>query len=310
MKRHSTRGSVCALAVAVAAIGAAPLATHASQIFYEGFDYPTGLLNPAGTTSDNFNSTVAAPAGPDEWNYATTAAGGTGISVVSGNLTSPVGASTGNKASINNPATAGIERLNFNAVSSGSVFYSLVFQATTVAGINNTTTGAYFAGLSSFGEGGGDLPGPPATGNIGTRLAIRGDANNSANFQVGLSNTVAQAAANYASDSFAINTPIFVIAEYRFDAGGNDTGRLWLNPNPATFDPNVTTPSVTVSQVDIGGPIGSFFLRQTGGLPNTVEVDEIRVGTAYTDVIPEPSAVAAIGVVGASMLVRRRRRQD
>jgi hypothetical protein len=298
---------MCALAIALAAIGATPLVSHASQIFYEGFDYPTGLLNPAGTGSDNFNSTVATPAGPDEWNNATTI-GATAISVVSGNLTSPVGASTGNKASINNPATAGIERLNFNAVSSGSVFYSLVLQATTVTGINNTTTGAYFAGLSSFGEGGGDLPAPPANGNIGVRLAIRGDAGNSANFQVGLSNTVAQAVGNYASDSFAINTPIFVIAEYRFDAGGNDTGRLWLNPNPATFDPNVTAASVTVSQADIGGPIGSFFLRQTGGLPNTVEVDEIRVGTAYTDVVPEPTAVAAFGVLGASMLVRRQRR--
>ena len=109
-------------AATVGVIGLGQTAARAELVFYDGFNYA------AGADLHNNNNTTVPPAG-DVWTRAGTVAA-TSIDVTAGSLTSDVGTAIGNKATLVAPATASTERLNFAAINSGSVWYSLTLNAT------------------------------------------------------------------------------------------------------------------------------------------------------------------------------------
>jgi hypothetical protein len=57
--------------------------------------------------------------------------------------------------------------------------------------------------------------------------------------------------------------------------------------------------------------IQSFFLRNNSVAPDVIEVDEVRIGTAWEDVtsstVPEPCALGIIGIAATGLLRRRKR---
>jgi hypothetical protein len=297
---HQTRGAFLALAAAAAVICVTSSA-RADLVFYEGFDYLPGDLH------GNNNTSVE----PDDvWTRAGTVAAAN-IDVSAGTLTSPAGASTGGKVTITNPATASTERLNFPAINSGTVWYSLTFNATLGSPTAvNTGAGAYFVGFSSLDDNGDvDSGAAPAVTNIAGRLALRVDPTNASFLNVALTNTSAQTAGSYAAAQIPQGTDVFAIVSYEIVAGAgtNDVAKLWLNPNVATFNPSDTPTLSVTGQADLVD-VKSFFLRQTGGLPETLLVDEVRVGTTFADVVPEPGSSIITGLATGALLVRRRRR--
>ena len=94
-----------------------------------------------------------------------------------------------------------------------------------------------------------------------------------------------------------------------YAAGTDDVARIWINPDLSTFD-GISSPSATFTGNDIANTgLGSFFFRRTGGLPDEVEMDELRVGTTYQDVVPEPASLSAVGLIAGHFLLRRGRRR-
>jgi MYXO-CTERM domain-containing protein len=95
-----------------------------------------------------------------------------------------------------------------------------------------------------------------------------------------------------------------LVYKIEFGAGtttGNERVSLFVNPalgtEPAT---------ASASALDVGSFIFDRIRIQAGN-GDSGSVDEIRFGTTYADVVPEPSAalMAALGVF--SLVLRRRR---
>ena len=105
-----------------------------------------------------------------------------------------------------------------------------------------------------------------------------------------------------------VGETLFVVASVEIVAGAfNDVSRLWINPSddatPATLTDG--TFAIGESGTDIG--LASIILRQSPA--PFLTLDEIRVGTEWADVapVPEPTALAALGLGAAVLLARRRR---
>jgi hypothetical protein len=168
------------------------------------------------------------------------------------------------------------------------VYYSLMVKVTDLAGAS--TSGVFVAGFSNSAA--------TATSSIsqaGTRLQIRANPTDPGKFNLGIRND------NFGADR---NSPIvwdttdfapgpdsgvvFVVAAYAFNSATNtdDVASLWINPDPATFGaPGPPPPTVTSTGADISQlQMQSFFLRQNDGAPQTMIVDELRIGTTWGDV--------------------------
>jgi hypothetical protein len=135
----------------------------------------------------------------------------------------------------------------------------------------------------------------------------------------------------------------FMVLKYTFvgsnGAGGataDDTVSLWVNPAPVTLgdavngetnastdpdNPNVLIPGsgsyYSAVNADVTGlldvsVIKSFSLLShisTANASIPVIFDELRIGTTWADVTPEPASTAALGLMASALLVRRRKRQ-
>jgi hypothetical protein len=91
-----------------------------------------------------------------------------------------------------------------------------------------------------------------------------------------------------------------------------DRSSLWVNP--------VDESSLSVTATDAfsfaaGGQINAFALRQgvSGSSPNqgafgTLTLDDLRVGTSWASVVPEPSSAGILLVGGLLGVLARRKR--
>ena len=101
--------------------------------------------------------------------------------------------------------------------------------------------------------------------------------------------------------------PIFVVAKlFKSGAGNYDRMQVVVNPTsttePGTWDGDITL-DLSVSSLDrFGIRYGNNAAGENGGW-----IDEIRIGTTYAAVVPEPATLALIGVGGIAVLLRRRR---
>ena len=247
-------------ALALASFASLPLVSQAA-ITYEPFDYTAGVT---------LESTT-------EWVPLNT---GTAPTVASGNLSYPgMDPSSGNMASF--PGGNFQEALGtLNSYTTGTVYYSFVFQLSSLP-----TTATYSFALST------------ANTNYGAPLFLQASG---AGFQIGLSNRSSGSTVTYDTTVFGLNTSIFVVGSYTFNAGtGDDISRVWINPSYSTFLAD-NAPAATLTSTggtDLGA-INQFLVRGAAGSPAGVFDDAAT--TAVRKWIYEPRRENGIAVSSQS----------
>ena len=235
--------------------------------YYEGFDY-----------------TVANALGAEQmW---TNANSGDDILVASGNLSYTGLTSNGNSISFDG---AGIDCFSpITPTSAGTVYYSFLLNVPTMAGATDAN-GGYFAG---FGE---------TSTNLGATLWTKRI--DDASFNLGIEVRTANAA-NTTFDATAYQTgqTYFVVVGYAFNAatGSDDVVSLWVNPVVGSPEPAATITD-THAATDLGN-ISYFFLRQDSATETpSILIDELRIGSAWADVVPATAGLTDNNINGLTM---------
>jgi hypothetical protein len=252
------------------------------HLLNETFSYPDGAL-----------TNVA----PLNWFYHSGSGGSANtLNVVAGRAFINQGDLVGGRDDYNSPLSSTFNPTTDNT----SVLYSSFTVNFSALPVNAGTSvnGSYFAHFKSsapnefYGRIGASLVGA-APGNF--RIAIANEA--------GFSST----SPTYYPMDLSLNTTYRIVSRLSL---ATDTATLWINP-VLESDLSVTaTDAITYA----AGSINSYALRQgtSGNSPNTgangaLYIDDLVVGTAFVDVVPEPSALALAGV-GALILAGYRRR--
>jgi hypothetical protein len=295
---------VFAAAVASLSLGTA----SAAPLVYEPFDYPAdGTTIEGKTTADpaTWVGAYAAPA-PSE----ITMAGAAGSLAVP----SPLQAAAGNSAEIDGsgngagkalrlpfPGGAGIAQ-----DAGGTLYYSLALRVDELTGSTNVV-GGFFLGLNNSAVATTTNPTAAAA-----RLQGRIDPTDGTKYNLGVFRNVnAAAAAPSWSGPLNVGDTLFLVGSYESVAGTqNDVARLWINPDPSTF--NGTEPAATLvdNSTGTGTDIGVFSMILRQGPAPHMTIDELRVGTSWADVtpVPEPGTLTLLGTGLAAAAGCRRRR--
>ncbi len=263
---------------------------QATLFFEEGFNYATGGLATVG----------GFPFGP--WT-----GGNANITVASGNLTYPSladAAAPGNQLSIISGVAAGSTAANFSAspITGGTVYYSFLAQATALP-----TSNQYLTSLLPTGATGPNGGTDPLAVYVGQQVA-------GSQFKIGIRHQGIGTGATYASTSaLTLNTINLFVVSYTFNPStGDDSVSLFINPTPGGPQPAA---DVSVS----GGGTDAANLQEVGfkaqsssGAGNWI-FDTLRIGDTWADVIPaaipEPSALALIGLGVVGLISSRRARR-
>lgn len=256
------------VAALIAALTSSAFATH---LAYEGFDYPSGNL------TGNLNTDTATT-----W----TSFSGSGNSPAqvlngSGSLSVPgfTGAQGGYVSLAHQATSAEDTRVSFTAVLMGSnpasIFYSGLVKVKTSASpfdyclaLNITT----------------DL-----TSHRGRLCTKSSDTNPLTHFNIGLEAGASGDPEGFATTEFPYNTTVFCIVEYVNIPAALDQVNLWLSTDLSTAPPVQGTPALTVTQGATGTEkpyLDGIFIRQGTASSQTIDVDELRVGTTWSDVMP------------------------
>jgi hypothetical protein len=273
MKRHI---QLLAIAVTLSLFQSA----QATLFFTEGFNYPQG------------NLTLNGP-----WT------GGSTIQVGSANLTYSGLADAPNPGNdlLVPSGTASSVTANFTGtpITSGSVYYSFLAEATALP-----TANSYLTDLLTSGTPNGS--GDPLSVYVGQQTA-------GSQFKIGIRHNGEGSGATYTSGSWAVlNQVNLFVVEYTFVPGSaNDTVSLFVNPTPGGTQP---TPDVTLSAAgtDAASLQEIGFKANSGTSAGTWLFDTLRVGDTWADVtpeVPEPSAVALLGFGVLSLAGWRRARR-
>jgi hypothetical protein len=252
---------------------------QATLFYTEGFNYTPGNLS-----------------GNDSW------LGGSGqLQVGSANLTYSGladAANPGNDLLVNQGA-AGSMTVNFNgsAITSGSIYYSFLAEATTLPTANSYLTDLLPTGGTPNGSG------DPLAVYVGQQVA-------GSQFKIGVRHSGEGSGATYTSGSWAVlNQVNFFVVEYTFVGPSADTVSLFVNPTPGGSQP---TADVTLSAAgtDAANLQAIGFKANSGTSAGNWTFDTLRVGDTWADVtpavIPEPSAVALLGFGLLGLAVWRR----
>ena len=288
--------------------------SEASLLFYDSFNYSGGSLGTVGTPTWVKNGTSADPA--------VQSVGGLtfpGLQVSSDTLSLQYDGS-----GVGSPAATDGTTLSGQPYTSGSLYYSLLLKVTVVqtTGGNgfatgaNLTSGSFMAGLQTIASSTA-----PAVGSTAAPLLIRsGDGTQfSSTFQLGTSKTATSADRQfYTGQSFSTGAngdTVFLVLKYTFDSVNGDSASLFVNPTPGNPEPFAQLTVTTGTALTLNSGIQSFFVRNNSVEPDTLLIDELRIGTTWGDVtppiVPEPSAAflgscAALALLVSRRLVRRK----
>jgi hypothetical protein len=282
MKPLVSRSRVIAPFV-LALVLASPASLRAALIVYEGFNY--GL-------ADN------APIGTDfAWQQAAANSAGTAWQYGAASLTVPfdaLPAATGGSLQIAGGGQTGFDTPGWGTLTVGTTYwYSFTLNT---YGTTAGTPGSYTSS-------------PRGTFNIFSNTT---NANNPQNgFGINIANGGALNAGASTGGTAATGTIISsggvysILGRLFVDGAGSATNTLWVNPADVSSEMALGTGASVTGSIATNATEAAFGGRSFGGSTG-YRVDEIRVGTAFFDVVPEPSS-AALGLLGALGLLRRRR---
>jgi hypothetical protein len=131
----------------------------------------------------------------------------------------------------------------------------------------------------------------PANGTTAAPLLIRsGDGTQfSATYQLGTSKTPNSSDRQfYTGQSFGVGDTVFVVLKYTFDSTNGDSASLFVDPTPGSAEPSPQLTVSTGTNLTLGTPAGikSFFVRNNSVEPDTLLIDELRIGDTWQDVTP------------------------
>lgn len=109
---------------------------------------------------------------------------------------------------------------------------------------------------------------------------------NSTNFQIGINARTTAANTVWYTTDLSLNLTYLVVVKYEFVTGtGNDVASLFINPSITGAEPSPTVTHTNTGGTDLTS-IGRVALRQSlssGNGMGTIEIDEIRVATSWSD---------------------------
>ncbi len=190
----------------------------------------------------------------------------------------------GNELVIQN-GTSGSQVATFATQTGDQVYYSFVFELTATDGAND-----YFVGLN-----------PGTQGPNGSKDAMSVYSYTSGALEIRANADSATAGTSPAYTT--IGQTYFVVAE--LDMAAN-VANLWVNPDASLQAAPAVTAALSNTTFTSVDDIGFKSQATTGSFL----VSDLRVGTTWTDVVPEPSAfvLCGLGMLGGLALVRRMRR--
>lgn len=246
---------------------------QAAATVYESFDYSVG--------------SVVGQNGGIGWSGAWTAFGSPNATVQAGSLAYGDLPTDGNKAYVTTTSgTSGVSRsleTAFSDATTQTLYLSFAF---------NWDEGTRFFGLHLV--------------NGSTSVVEFNKFSGQANFGI-------QQNTGGGVTAISTDTTYFVVARIDFNASGNDTVRLYVNP--ASLDAEPLTASSTYSTASISFNAIRLSTGFTSGSVTTAATafDEIRIGTSYSDVvsaIPEPATASMlVGIAALAAVTAGRRRR-
>jgi hypothetical protein len=312
------------VAVSLVALLGAGNSAKAQVISYDGFNYPAGTGNAGDTGGDSTgwggpwaSSTAGSQIQTNTASgltYGDLTTDGGALQVGAPQPGAPIGTATAAVAQRLLPDTLGdLAAANGGSLWLSFLIYNPAYPTNTAASIYNRQSNlGFFSGATS------------------------GGANGSEKSDLGLDNTSATVAPNFATwgGTISASTPNmstvsafsgsvqFVLIEMFVDqTTAVDTYYAWFNLNPSTFSINADAPSIsTANLTNSGADLTSVnALRfQAGGFNANgtnafYTVDEIDLGDSFASVTPTPEpatmTLAAIGGTAALLALRRRRKQ-
>ncbi len=233
---------------------------------------------------DSFNYTVGSSLGAlQTWTNVNT---GDNITTTTGSLTYTGLTTAGNSVSF---AADGIDCFSpITSTTSGTVYYSFLMKIGSMTGVTDAN-GGYFAGI---GEN---------SSNLGATLWTKRV--DDTNFNLGIEVRTANAAnTTYSTTSYQTGQTYFVVVGYTFNTANaaDDVVSLWVNPTV-----NAAMPTATLTDSHTGTDLlnaSTFFLRQDSATETpTVQVDELRIGTSWADVVPQTAGLNDNNINGLTM---------
>lgn len=236
--------------------------------FYDTFDYTVGNSLGLEQKWTNVNS-------------------GDDILVSTGNLTYSGLNTTGNSVTFDG---TGIDTFSpITSTDSGTLYYSFLLNVSDMTAATNTS-GGYLAG---FGE---------STTALGATLwTTKVD---DTNYNLGVEvRTAAGTTTTYTTTPYTTGSTVFVVVKYTFNTvdGADDTVSLYVNPVVNSPEPGAATVTDTHTGTDLPS-IGYFFLRQDSVTETPpVQIDELRIGTTWSDVVPQSAGLENNAINGLAM---------
>ncbi len=233
---------------------------------------------------EEFNYTVGNSLGSEQkW---TNVNSGDNIVTATGNLSYTGLTTAGNSISF---AADGIDCFSpITSTNSGTVYYSFLMNVNSMAGVTDAN-GGYLAG---FGE---------TNTNLGATLWTKRV--DDTNFNLGIEVRTANAAnTSYTSTTYQTGQTYFIVVGYTFNPAttSDDIVNLWIDPVVNNPEPSATLTD-THAATDLLN-ISRFFFRQDSATETpAVQIDELRIGTAWADVVPQVAGLADNNINGLTM---------
>ncbi|MBV1887798.1 MAG: T9SS type A sorting domain-containing protein [Urechidicola sp.] len=194
--------------------------------------------------------------------------------IIAGNLS--YSTLTGTGSSVSFAGSGADPTIDYTPTSSGKVFASFIMDVTDLSAF---TTSGYFGVLRAD------------DGQYRCKLWV--DFIDASTYNIGVSSP---STLNVTTGPFNANTSIFVVMSYDLDA---DTVSAWVNPALGGVEP---TADISEASGTTGVTLSQFmFRRDSAGETPGITVDELRVGTSWSDVAAASLSVARNDIEGFSV---------